>query len=250
MLKKLDYCNGYYVCNNKLYFGDRCNMFRNIDLPLRCVRFAVEQGCDMNQMASRPGGKIKRDSVAMTANTLQGKMGEELFKRMLEQMHIKCSEIDYSRTELGVPDDGDLTIYNNIETQIKSTSYLGNCLFLECANIKKTLNMYSIFVLVRTRPHINRKLLLDIGIDYPMFVNRKVDNICEIIINKLNNKVDSEIVGFAPREMVKDAISSNNVIRQDEMLNKTIMDADNYYILACDLKSLSELSSIGMSMTV
>lgn len=240
-LRKLYYKDDHYACPMKLGFGHNQASVEDIKLPTACVRFAVEQGCDLNQWLSRPGGKERRSHLAMCANTLQGKLSEELVYRILNFLKLNCSAVDYSRTARGVSDDGDLVLDGKIVMQIKSTSHMGNLLLLERANIAKTLSLFDIFILVRVNPHITKRLLEGIGLNDDLFLKKDIDVICRIIHDNLNNKISLEIAGYATKEMVQEAIRNNNHIAQNEKLGSATMDADNYYIIALDLLPIHHL---------
>lgn len=230
---------GYYIVpkEGRIRFGEGDFVYKNISPSEKCLTFAFEQARDMNQWASRPGGKEKRTSVKMFANTFQGKFIEEVIcDHVRNALKLKCSDVDYERTPLGKEDGGDLII-NSLPTQIKSVPPYGNLLFLECRNIVKTVSLYERFILGRLFPSIF-KVIKDNDINNNMFVDNEAEKVYNII-RGYDNQWDVDIVGKTNKETVKKAISLNHVIKQNERLGeKTWMDADNYYIVASDLKPL------------
>ena len=230
---------GAYSTNRALNLKDGFRSFvgKKALIPRECIEFSIAQARDLNQLKNRPGGDIERESLEMLANTLQGKYAECILYKLIGRLGLKCSEVDFARTEHGKGDSGDLIIEDRIRCQVKTMSNYSNCLLIETKNINKTLSDCDIFSVVRVKPHITESFLLSCGITSKMFK----DNI-DVIFNMLSNKLyDFEVTGFATIDMLKEAIKQGNIVYKNYYLGRSKLDAENYYIVIKDFLPIKSI---------
>ena len=192
----------------------------------------------------RSGGNHLRKNGEIFSNTLQGKLAEMYFYRLLrEKIEIKYPSL--SLDPLGTWDDGDFLVNEKL-IAVKSTKHFGNLLLLErndwdqdgryIPSIKSEAGSYSAFVLVRISPDFDR-IMRSKRLLYESNLQRKL---LENILEELQWIFD--IPGWIGINDLKSIIKSGEYLKQGQLLNgRTKMDADNYYVQAGDLRKISTL---------
>jgi len=195
----------------------------------------------------RSGGIHSRKNGEIFANTFQGKLSEFAIYNILYK-NYDIEKPDLSTYGLGEWDACDFVV-NNKKISVKSTKSFGNLLLLETKdwnaagqyipNIEKGSSDYDIFILVRMNPFcediLKRNKLL-----YSQNIDKK--DLSHLI---LGEDWEYDIPGFILKEDLIYAINNKFIIGQGQYLNgKTIMDAENYYVQAGDMRNIEKLSSI------
>lgn len=195
----------------------------------------------------RTGGNHHRQKGEIFANTFQGKLSEfAVYNYLYNKCEIQIP--DLSTYKLGQWDICDFEI-NTKKVAVKSTKSFGNLLLLETRdwntkgqyvpNLAQGAADYDIFILVRIAPYCEDLLKKERAL-YSNEVN--IDELRSII---LNEEWKYDIPGFVTNQDLINAIRSNHIIGQGQMLNGTTrMDAENYYIQSGDMKDLPDLISL------
>jgi len=194
----------------------------------------------------RSGGTHIRKNGEIFANTFQGKLSEfGIYNVLFKTYEIEVP--DLSTYGLGEWDDCDFVV-NDKKVSIKSTKKFGQLLLLESKdwnnnaeyipNINKGTASYDIFILVRIEPFCE-DILKSLRALYSNTFSKEM--LADTIL-KYDWKYD--IPGFITRDELISVIRNRHIIRQGEFLNgKTRMDAENYYVQAGDMHSISELKN-------
>ena len=208
----------------------------------------------------RSGGSARRNRAEIFHDTFNGKLSEVAVWEVLKEFasfRTVLSEVDFSVMGLGSWDVGDLRIGKYV-LQVKSTKSFGNLLLLEKADWnsnaeylpgepEKALATDAI-ILARLKPAL-----------WEVCNYRQIEgNFSELFDQIMSARWEVNIAGFATKADIKTAISSDQLIPKNALLqNSTYMDADNYYIQAGDLwdislldkylRSLDRLESPGLS---
>lgn len=133
---------------------------------------------------------------------------------------------------------------------IKSTKFFGNLLLLETKdwdengryipNIDSNCSEYDYFVLIRVRPECSNIMKRN-----RWYYTNHLDY--EVLWPAITNETwSANLVGFITRdELIKSVIKTKQILPQNANLNGTTkMDADNYYVQAGDMNSISELIKV------
>lgn len=196
------------------------------------------------------GGSENRYMGEIFANSFQGKLAELSFYEFIISQGIDIPFPDFTVADQGIWDDVDFLI-NDKKIGIKSTKSFGNLLLLETdmwskdgvfiGDLEKTdKRPYDFFVLVRIQADIEKIMRKYLKSDE---VSKKDLWACfsPLPQNNWNNELytwEYDIPGYAPLNLVKQAIAQNNILNKGELFNKTKMKVDNYYLLTSDLNSI------------
>lgn len=210
-----------------------------------CLNFAFDMAFGEGEHRDhRSGGDKKRKAGEIFANTLQGKLAEYGMYQFLLDNNIGAKEPDLSVEGFGKWDSFDLEC-NGRFIAVKSTKFYGNLLLLETAdwnsegnyipNLEKGGEVYDSFVLLRIKPSCE-----DI-----MKSNRMLysDSIEKTKVFALFSDIiwEYDMAGFIIHADLKRLISKNYILPKGAILNgKTIMDAENYYVQANDMRKEKE----------
>ena len=196
----------------------------------------------------RSGGQVSRKKGEIFIDAFQGKLSEFAFYNLFRRAEVSIKPPDLEIMAEGLWDSSDF-IVNGYAIAVKSTKYYGNLLLLETKdwddegryipNMNGGVSDYDFFVLIRIKPDgtsimkENRLLYLD---------RAGYDGLKKLITE---TTWIANITGFITRtELFRDVIKERMILPQNSLLNgKTRMDAENYYIQAGDLRSMTELSA-------
>jgi hypothetical protein len=149
-----------------------------------------------------------------------------------------------------------LTAYNTVdlsvcgkEIAVKSTKYFGQLLLLETKdwdrngnyipNIDKTVSSYDLLVLIRMKPSCE-DILKQNRLLYSDFIKRK-DLHCLLI----KHAWSYNYVGYMTKNDLIHVICNKYTLPKGALLNgSTLMDAENYYVQAGDMRSLSQCEKL------
>jgi hypothetical protein len=194
--------------------------------------------------AYRSGGNHRRKNGEIFSNTLQGKLAEIYFYRLLRDK-IEISYPTLSLDPLGTWDDGDFVVNEKL-ISVKSTKHYGNLLLLErndwtqdgayVPSINSESRSYSAFVLVRISPDFDR-LMRSRRLLYE-------SNLQKQLLENISGELDwmFDVPGWIGINDLRSIIKSGEYLKQGHMLNgRTKMDADNYYVQTGDLRKIKTL---------
>lgn len=175
--------------------------------------------------ASRSGGNKTRMPSEIFKDTIRGKLSEFALFNFLKLNEIVVPGPDLKTYPLGKWDDVDFE-YKSKKINVKSTKKYGNLLLLEqkdwdananyIPNLKTGNSIYDYFVFIRLGK-----------------VKSESNNLCFLI--------EFDIPGFITLEDLKYVIKSNYFLSAGSYINKTKMDADNYYVQAGNFRKIDEL---------
>ena len=214
------------------------------------LEFAYEMtfGNEGSHRNHRSGGQARRKNGEIFADALQGKLSEFAFYNLFEYSEVSIEPPDLRIMGLSEWDSADF-VANGYKIAIKSTKHFGNLLLLEIKdwddegryipNINKGHSCYDFFVLERIRPD-PAGILKEKKLYYSDEAGFE-----EIFSTFSDVRWEANLTGFISRgELVSEVIRKRQIIPKNSYLNKyTRMDADNYYVQACDLHPMSELVS-------
>ena len=239
--------NGCYYIDCPVPF--RHNGYLSEEDISESLQFAYDMtfGAEGQHRSHRSGGTVRRHAGEIFADTFQGKLAEYAFYNLFRNMcEVNLDQPDTRRMGLAEWDSCDFTV-NGKEIAVKSTKHFGNLLLLETKdwddqgryipNFGKGCSEYDYFVFIRIYPE------------------------CASIMKKnrwyYSDKVEFEdlwpavfyenwaanLVGYITREdLVQSVIKAGHILPKGSNLNgTTVMDAENYYIQAGDMHSMSEL---------
>lgn len=239
----IEYENKYYI-NHKRKF----KAIGKIDLLdiKTCFDFSYEMAFGEGEHRNhRSGGEICRTSGEIFINTLQGKMAEFAMYRYLKKYGVETTCPDLSIQRLGVWDEFDLE-YEGIHITVKSTKYYGNLLLLETKdwnekgeympNKENGIASYDYLVLLRIAPDgqsIMKKQKI-------LYLNHIEKEVLERLTYSVNWQYD--IAGYITKKDFVRLISKKYILPKGAVLgNGTVMDAENYYVQAGDMRHDREL---------
>lgn len=191
----------------------------------------------------RAGGFARRKTGEIFANTFQGKLAEFAVCQDLSNREIHVSP-DLSVTGLGQWDSFDLKVGGYV-ISVKSTKRFGNLLLLEAADWDDDGNYLhsegeaqpDLTALVRIAPS-PEDLLREKRLLYSSTCNQ---NDLKWAVAPID-QYTYQVVGAVTREFISSAVRNNLFLPRGATLNhRTTIDADNYYIQACDFRPISEL---------
>lgn len=194
----------------------------------------------------RSGGTYQRENREIFVDTYQGKLAEFAIYDYFTKNGISMDLPDLSTYQLGVWDSFDFEI-NGTKIAVKSTKAFGQLLLLEkkdwnekgqyIPNLDSGNADYDAFILVRIDPSIA-----------PVMKRNKLYYSDKVERNKLKNVIVTQessydIPGVISRKTLIKLIEQNFFIPKGALLGseRTIMDADNYYIQTGDMSDISIL---------
>lgn len=192
----------------------------------------------------RSGGEKRRRNGEIFANTFQGKLAEcaacNFFCKYDETIRP-----DFSVEGVGEWDSVDLSVMGK-EIAIKSTKHFGQLLLLETKdwnnkglyipNIDKGVAKYDYIILVRVTPSCE-----------DLMKSKRWLYLDEIDRNDLEKLVKREkwcydYAGYITYDEFLYLIKNKYILPKGAFLNgKTKMDAENYYVQACNMKKLDTI---------
>ena len=187
----------------------------------------------------RSGGSFQRKNGQIFANAFQGKLAEFGFKKFFEEKYGNnlLSEPDLSCSDLGIWDSCDFNSKYGL-ISIKSTRYYSGLLLLEEKDWDKNgyyiPNNCKYFMIVLVRLGID---IEDILKQKDLLYAKECDKeTLQDIFYKGNRKWDCDFPGYIKYEDLLYVIENQIVIKKGDVLNKTEMDASNYYVQVKDLR--------------
>ena len=238
--------NAFTVSNKKPYTEDGVLKPKTIDTVFDfAYKMAFSE--EGEHRDHRSGGSYQRKNGEIFANTFQGKIAEcaacNLFYKIDPSVYP-----DFSVCPLGEWDTVDLKVKGK-EIAVKSTKHFGQLLLLETKdwdengryipNTEKETNTYDFLVLIRLNPScedvLKKQRLL-----YSEHTDR--ETLHRIISEQ---KWSYNYAGFITRSDLIYIIKNKYILPQGALLNgKTLMDAENYYVQAIDLRNISEITGL------
>lgn len=222
------------------------------ELPKEDVEICLDFAYDMafgegKHRSNRSGGDIKRKPGEIFINTFQGKAAEFAMYRYFLEFDIKTTYPDLSITGYGKWDSFDL-MYKNYKIAVKSTKFFGNLLLLETKdwnengeyipNIDSEVKSYDMLILLRMRPDVEKELQKH-TMAYVSNNNKKL--VYQII---KDTNWEYNIAGYITNKDLVRLIQKEYILPKGAVLNgKTLMDAENYYVQAGDMRTSDELIS-------
>lgn len=189
----------------------------------------------------RTGGSHRRKNGEIFANAFQGKLSEFAVYNYLRKIGLQLEPPDLTIASLGSWDVVDLSV-NGKELTIKSTKSYGQMLLLETRDwayngaYKPNKSIYDYFILVRISPNVDKILMTK-----KLLYADEVSNDVLVPLIK-GEKWKAEVSGyFTNDQFVSEVIKPRHIIPKSAFLNKTRMDAENYYIQIGDLQSLDNI---------
>lgn len=235
--------NSYYITEKVHYKSDGTLKPQTIE---RVFDFAYRMSftSEGEHRNNRSGGDHNRRNGEIFANTFQGKIAECAACNYFFKFDRNVNP-DFSVFRLGKWDTVDLTVCEK-EIAIKSTKHFGQLLLLETKdwdkdgnyipNIDKTVSSYDFLVLIRMKPSCE-DILKQNRLLFSEFIKRE----------ELHRLVTKQVwsynyVGFITKNDLIHIIESRNILPKSAMLNgSTLMDAENYYVQAGDMRSLDQI---------
>lgn len=212
----------------------------------RCFEFSYEMAYGSGKHRNiRSGGEKNRFSGEIFINTFQGKLAEFAMYRYLKRYKIDTTSPDLTAEGLGVWDEFDLE-YGELHIAVKSTKYYGNLLLLETEdwnekgeyipNAGAGVVNYDYFVLLRISPDGQSKMKEKSLLNSEHIEKGRLKE----LIHSVEWKYD--IAGYITKKDFVRLIEKEYVISKGAVLNgKTVMDAENYYVQAGDMRRGEEL---------
>ena len=244
-LHKLDLINHNYITNCKRPFDSF--YFFPTEQIIKCIQFAFSMtfGKKGELRTKRSGGKKDRQLIEKFQDALHGKLAEYGFYNSYKAKYpdIAINEPDLNCWKLGKWDFTDFEItYNNKKAYIavKSTKSYSNLLLLE----KEVFNKNGIYVpnkiqfnkivLVRISSYLNYDNLIIFTHKKKYILNQ---HFMTVLKSGICQFINYDIAGYITIDDLKEIINQGQIIKQDYTLNDdTIIDVDNYYIQAGDLR--------------
>lgn len=236
------------------------------------IRFAVKITCGEGATKDhRSGGDYHRTPFDMFINHLSGKLCECCVYNYFKTHNYMITKPDFSISGEGIWDSGDFQVLSrtsagNARIAVKSTKSYGNVLLLEKADwnsyacykhdadpdnplyraidnsmnphlydtkTKKLAGFYDYFIFVRFGNEITEKYL---PVQMRNIYNAQAEEenikmVTTLLFPHFNDKL-FELTGWMSWEDLRNAIRYRHIINKGEMLGKTVVDADNYYIQA------------------
>ena len=197
----------------------------------------------------RSGGSHHRKPGEIFANTFQGKIAECAACNFFHKHNYdKTVFPDFSVFKLGKWDSVDITACDN-EIAVKSTKSFGQLILLETKdwdsnghyipNIENGISKYDCLMLIRIKPSCeeilkDHRLLYSYTADYEKLYS---------IISE--HSWSYNYAGFITYDDLLQIIHTQQVLPKGSKLNgKTVMDAENYYIQAGDLRKMETFEEV------
>lgn len=203
----------------------------------KCITFARE----VEQRSHRSGGSKERTPEEIFFDTVEGKLGEFAVINQLSDWNkihdnkIEYGELDFQYYPRGKWDTSDLTIRvgnGDKNIQIKTSRDYSQLLLLEQKDwnsngeYSHSQKIFDYIFLQRIK--INEKRIK------ALYKNNLIDN----VLDELVGEIYYDKFRYISHDELRDVIKNNFVIRKNEFLNKTLMDADNYYVQIYDMHIL------------
>lgn len=239
----VEYENKYHI-NHKRQFKS-IDVLELLDVKT-CFEFAYEMSFGRGEHRNyRSGGDVQRTSGEIFVNTFQGKMAEFAMYRYLRKYGIQTTYPDLSIEGLGTWDEFDLE-YEGLHMTVKSTKYYGNLLLLETKdwneegkyipNMECGIVDYDYFILLRIAPD-GQSIMKEQKMLYSNYIEK--EELGSLIYSV---KWQYDIAGYITRKDLVRLISKKYILPKGAMLgNGTVMDAENYYVQAGDMRKGEEL---------
>lgn len=255
--------NTYSITKPKQFIKDG-EISTTIVLQVLNFAFNMSFGELGKHRAYRSGGELKRKNGEIFANTFQGKLAEFAVQELLTSKGLALPYPDLDVYGLGDWDNYDF-IYNGYKIAIKSTKYYGQLLLLETKdwnangeyipNIDKGdgSSTYDFFILVRVKPSVedllkekgyfyNERLIEGKGISHKEMIKREYNILKNLFgLNGNTSEFEYDIPGTISQKTLLHIIREKYILPKRAFLNKTRMDAENYYVQAGNMKDLDLL---------
>lgn len=233
----------YYITKKTPYQSDGALKLQTVELVFDfAYKMAfTDEGAHRR---NRSGGSHKRRNAEIFANAFQGKIAECAACNLLFRLD-KTICPDFSTHPRGEWDTVDLTV-NGKEIAVKSTKHYGQLLLLETKdwdcnghyvpNIGNSVSSYDCIMLVRLKPSCE-----DILKQHRLLYSDSIDR--DILLQLVSAQTWSyNYVGYITNSDLLQVIQERYVLPQGALLNgSTVMDAENYYVQAGDLRDVSSL---------
>jgi len=237
-----------FLITRKKAFPENPRIFKK-----KTIKTAFDFAYDMTfgnvgqHRSNRSGGTIKRKNGEIFANVFQGKLAECAASNLFYKIDATVLP-DFSLYRLGKWDSVDIEVCNK-KIAVKSTKSFGNLLLLEqkdwdtdgryIPNKDDGIAYYDYFVLIRIKPFCEDIMRANKWL-YAKSLDR--ENLWAVV-EKQDWSYD--YAGYITLDDLRSIIQNGFVIKQGELLNRsTVMDADNYYVQAGDMKNVEELVRI------
>ena len=208
---------------------------------IECINFSYDMAYGSgSHREHRSGGTYERKPGEIFANTLQGKIAEFAMYSFMLQNKLDASYPDMTVSSKGIWDSFDIECYGK-KIAVKSTKFYGQLLLLEAKdwneqaeyipNYDKDIKNYDFFVLIRISPSVE-----DIMKKHKMLYSNSVTKeYLKSIFVEQEWKYD--IAGYITKGDFSRIIEVKYTIPKGAKLNDTtIMDAENYYVQAGDMR--------------
>ena len=193
----------------------------------------------------RSGGSTIRHFGQIFADTFQGKLAECAACDIFYKFDNAVTP-DFSVTQLGEWDSVDIRVKNK-NIAVKSTKFFGQLMLLESAdwnsdgvylpNKDKEISTYDYMILLRIKPSCE-EILKQHRLLYSDEINK--DYLKKLVFSE---DWEYDCAGYITNDDLKCVISKNQKLRKGDLLNGKIpMDADNYYVQAGAMRSISQLN--------
>lgn len=199
---------------------------------------------DGHHRRKRSGGSQHRKNVEVFCNTFLGKLGEFAIYQYFKKHNIEFDYPDVKIMGEGHWDNYDFQ-YKERKIGVKSTKSYGHLMLLET----RDWNSEAEYIPNIENENANAKY------DEILFVRieTKLSNRLRVKRKYYNNEIDlkelhSEIlkdsynfdIHYTPIELIKEAMRQKIIIKKNNYLNKTKIDAENYYIQSGNMKDVRD----------
>lgn len=226
------------------------NNLSNEDLDIS-FNFAYDMAYGELHRNYRSGGTHERRNTEIFINALQGKLSEVFLRNLFIDAGIQVNDVDTGLYARGQWDAEDLSVFNGVGTEvkitIKSTKNYGNLMLLETKDWNSRgeyipngpLGVYDIFCLVRVDFALE-EILRKKRLYFSDYIDKNdLRSFFNLAI--FENQLRFDFPGFLYKEDIEKVIRNNQIIHRGEYLNKTPMDADNYYIQSGNMRNFDDL---------
>lgn len=235
--------DAYYITKKTSYHSDGILKPQTVE---RVFDFAYKMAFtdEGAHRRNRSGGSHKRRNAEIFSNAFQGKIAECAACNLLFRLDESICP-DFSTHPLGEWDTVDLAVSGK-EIAVKSTKHYGQLLLLEtkdwdCGgryipNIGNSVSSYDYIILIRLKPSCE-DILKQNRLLYSDSINR--DELFKLVSGQAWSY---NYVGYITKADLLQIIQERYVLPQGALLNgSTVMDAENYYIQAGDLRDVCSL---------
>jgi len=219
-------------------FVKKCNLTNEKckKVTEKIVEFSFLQAEGKKQRPNLENSSYIRGKTQVFLDTLEGKAGELAFAMMYYKASGKHVEINLDSWDRGEYETEDFFINEKTRVQIKTAKQFSNIMMWPNANnSNKIMGKTDLLVFARTNIVEQSISNNNIKIINKYFLEEQ-EKITPYIINQLLNKsYVIEVVGFADKEMILDAINRKELLYKDEIIGKKPLRTNNNYILSIDL---------------